>query len=130
MKFVLPRGLKSLSDKKIRKSFRSWSQELLLESEFPIIRKLQDALGLADKKVDIIHHTIRDYIPEHSDNMGKTCYIVPVSITGEWVFYCDGRKDRKVKVGDAIRFNDFNYHGLRMVKDGTIKLFTVNVSPY
>jgi hypothetical protein len=130
MKFVLPRGLKSLSDKMNKFSAKSWAQDFLYESEFPVIKKLQDALGLADKKVDIIHHTIRDYIPEHSDNMSKTCYIVPVSITGEWVFYCDGRKDRNVKVGDAIRFNDFNRHGLRMVKEGTIKLFTVNVSPY
>jgi hypothetical protein len=111
-------------------SSKQWAQDFMDESDFPVIQKLQDALGLADKKVDIIHHTIRDRIPEHFDGVSKTCYIVPVSITGEWVFYCDGRKDRKVKVGDAIRFNDFNDHGLRMIKDGTIKLFTVSVSPY
>lgn len=130
MKFILPRGLKSVSDRMSKLSSKQWAQDFVYESEFPAIKKLQHALGLADKKVDIIHHTIRDGIPEHADRISRTCYIVPVSITGEWVFYCDGRKDRKVKVGDSIRFNDFNDHGLRMIKDGTIKLFTVSVNPY
>jgi len=130
MKFIIPRGIKAISDKVSKLSIRTWAQVIIDESEFPAIKKLQDDLGLSKKKVCIVHHRIRSNIPKHSDDMSTTCYIVPVSITGEWCFYCHGMTDRKVKIGDAIRFNDFNDHGLRMTKQGTIKLFTVSVDKY
>lgn len=129
MKFILPDGIKSLSDE-FSGDEDWWAQDIVDQSEHLVVQKLKDLLGLSAKKVDIIHHNIRCDVSEHADGISKTCYIIPVSITGEWVFYCDGRKDRKVKVGDAIRFNDFNRHGMNMIKEGTIKIFTVSTVPF
>jgi hypothetical protein len=105
----------------------SWAQTIVTGG---LEQKLIDSCNFRgnknNRKCCVVVHVCRNSVDTHRDGQSKSVYILPVSITGEWRFMMSWSTNRKLKLGDAIKFNDYNDHSLEMTKPGIAKFFTVS----
>lgn len=129
MKVVIPHGLKTYHKKfanRFTEVFKDWLQ---LRDEIPedVAEKLIKLTGYKGKKRGcVLLHFCSSSVDWHTDGSAKSCYIIPVQVGKGWRFVVEGyAKYRKVtmKVGDMIKFNDHDRHGL--FRDDTAKSYAI-----
>lgn len=136
MKIKFIRGVKTYHRKILRqnKLCKEWSQFLVADKT--IREKLTTMVGYkGSKPVTVVLHCVYSSVDWHTDNMSKSCYLIPIECFSGWTLKVQKYvKDRKteLKVGEAYKFSDFDEHGLFRsdTTKGRAIFYTLSVNPY
>ena len=132
MKFKIPKGTKTLYKKFKRTHAHEWlqiQQEGLSDKvQGLVIGEVERYRRKGKLSPVVMLHSCVESVEEHTDNICKSCYVLPVVVRGCWIFQCESRKV-KLEEGKMFKFSTFNKHSLVKLNGGMCVFYTVDYVP-
>lgn len=132
MKFTIPFGTKTVYRKHKRNMYDPWLQiqheELSDKVKHLIIAEVEKHRRKGKLIPVVMLHKVVDTVEPHTDDISKSCYVLPVIVNGGWVFRCEQR-NVKLEEGQMFKFSTFDRHSLVKRSAGECVFYTVDYVP-